>query len=50
VIHSPTSGFLICMRAPCLTRQGDCVAVVAEEVDPSRLQEPGPVDLARILK
>lgn len=50
VIHSPTSGFLICMRAPCLTRQGDCVAVVAEEVDPARLCEPGPVDLARIMK
>jgi predicted deacylase len=26
-------GYLITMRAPCLTRQGDCVAVIAQEVD-----------------
>ncbi len=25
-------GYLITMRAPCLTRQGDCVAVIAREV------------------
>lgn len=26
-------GYLVTMRAPCLTQQGDCVAVVAQEVD-----------------
>ena len=25
-------GYLITMRAPCLTRQGDCVAVIAQQV------------------
>jgi predicted deacylase len=28
------SGHLITMRAPCLTRQGDCVAVIAKQVRP----------------
>lgn len=28
------SGRLITMRAPCLTRQGDCVAVIAKQVRP----------------
>ncbi|MCA1660534.1 MAG: succinylglutamate desuccinylase/aspartoacylase family protein, partial [Verrucomicrobiaceae bacterium] len=27
-----STGYLITMRAPCLTRQGDCVAVIAQEV------------------
>lgn len=27
-----TSGILVTMRAPCLTRQGDCVAVIAQKV------------------
>lgn len=40
VIAAPKSGYLMCMRAPCLTQQGDCVAVVAQEVDPSRMSEP----------
>lgn len=28
------SGYLMTMRVPCLTQQGDCVAVIAQEVDP----------------
>ncbi len=44
-IRSPASGYLICMRAPCLTHQGDCVAVIAQAVDPARLSEPGPLEL-----
>lgn len=37
--HAPESivargaGFLITMRAPCLTQQGDCVAVIAQQVN-----------------
>ena len=31
-IASPSAGYLITMRAPCLTQQGDCVAVVAKQV------------------
>ncbi|MSU27064.1 MAG: hypothetical protein EXS27_03995, partial [Pedosphaera sp.] len=27
-----SSGFLITIRAPCLTQQGDCVAVIAQRV------------------
>ena len=27
-----SSGFLITIRAPCLTQQGDCVAVIAQQV------------------
>lgn len=37
-ICSKTSGYLVTMRAPCLTQQGDCVAVIAQEVDPKTLQ------------
>lgn len=44
-IRSPANGYLICMRAPCLTHQGDCVAVIAQAVDPARLNEPGPLEL-----
>lgn len=40
-ILAPVDGYLICMRAPCLTRQGDCVAVVAQPVDPVRLDQAG---------
>lgn len=31
-IVAQTSGYFICMRAPCLTQQGDCVAVIAQRV------------------
>lgn len=33
------SGYLMAMRAPCLTQQGDCVAVIAQEVDPRSLDQ-----------
>ena len=29
---SQSNGFLITIRAPCLTQQGDCVAVIAQRV------------------
>jgi len=45
VVRSPVDGYLICMRAPCLTCQGDCVAVIAQAVDPTRLEQPGPLHL-----
>ena len=32
-IIAKTSGYLITMRAPCLTQQGDCVAVIAQQVN-----------------
>jgi len=31
-IIAASSGYLITMRAPCLTQQGDCVAVIAKQV------------------
>ena len=31
-ILAQSDGYLIMMRAPCLTRQGDCVAVIAKPV------------------
>ncbi len=31
-IVAQSSGYLVTMRAPCLTQQGDCVAVIAQEV------------------
>lgn len=31
-IIAANSGYLITMRAPCLTQQGDCVAVIAKQV------------------
>jgi predicted deacylase len=31
-IVAASSGYLITMRAPCLTQQGDCVAVIAKQV------------------
>ena len=33
IIVSHAAGYLITMRAPCLTQQGDCVAVVAQKVN-----------------
>jgi N-alpha-acetyl-L-2,4-diaminobutyrate deacetylase len=36
-IIAQRAGYLMTMRAPCLTRQGDCVAVIAQEVDPLTL-------------
>lgn len=32
-IDAKSDGYLICYRAPCLTQQGDCVAVTAQEID-----------------
>jgi len=31
-IVSPKDGYLICMRSPCKTQQGDCIAVIGEAV------------------
>lgn len=31
-IVAPKEGYLICMRSPCKTQQGDCVAVIGEPV------------------
>jgi predicted deacylase len=31
-VVAQTAGYLVCMRAPCLTQQGDCVAVIAKQV------------------
>lgn len=36
-IVARSEGYLITMRAPCLTRQGDCVAVIAKEVSPDEV-------------
>ena len=38
VIVSATEGYMITMRSPCLTQQGDCVAVVAEPIDPAKIR------------
>jgi predicted deacylase len=38
-IMSATDGHLITMRAPCLTSQGDCVAVIAQEVSAAEVLE-----------
>jgi predicted deacylase len=37
IIEAKSEGYLICFRAPCLTQQGDCVAVTAQEIDPKTL-------------
>jgi N-alpha-acetyl-L-2,4-diaminobutyrate deacetylase len=37
-IVAQTAGYLICMRAPCLTQQGDCVAVIAQQVSAKAVQ------------
>jgi predicted deacylase len=31
-VCAQSAGYLITMRAPCLTQQGDCVAVIAKQV------------------
>jgi predicted deacylase len=36
-IAAQSAGYLITMRAPCLTQQGDCVAVIAQKVDPKTI-------------
>ena len=36
-ILAKNEGYALCMRSPCLTQQGDCVMVVAQEVDPRNL-------------
>jgi predicted deacylase len=36
-IVAQSSGYLITMRAPCLTQQGDCVAVIAKQVSESEV-------------
>jgi N-alpha-acetyl-L-2,4-diaminobutyrate deacetylase len=38
-IAAATDGYLITMRAPCLTTQGDCVAVIAQEVSAAGVLE-----------
>ena len=40
-VISQSDGFLVTMRAPCLTQQGDCVAVIAQEVKLDSLAEHG---------
>ena len=37
LILAETEGYLLAYRAPCLTQQGDCAAVIAEPVDPQTL-------------
>jgi predicted deacylase len=36
-VVAQSSGYLITTRTPCLTQQGDCVAVIAQAVDPASL-------------
>ena len=37
-IVAQSNGFLLAIRAPCLTQQGDCVGVISEEVDAKSLR------------
>jgi len=37
-IVARSSGFLITIRAPCLTQQGDCVAVIAKQVSLAEIE------------
>jgi len=37
IIAAPSEGYLISFRAPCLTQQGDCIAVTTQEFDPNSL-------------
>jgi predicted deacylase len=37
-IIAQSNGFLLAVRAPCLTQQGDCVGVISEEVDVQSLR------------
>ncbi len=39
-IVAQSDGYLVTMRAPCLTQQGDCVAVIAKEVAIETLTGP----------
>lgn len=39
LITARSSGFLITTRAPCLTQQGDCVAVIARQVSAEKVLE-----------
>lgn len=41
-IMAKGDGYLITMRTPCLTTQGDCVAVIAQPVDIAQLTRPTP--------
>jgi predicted deacylase len=36
-VVAPSAGVLIATRAPSVVSQGDCVAVIAHEVDPRKL-------------
>jgi len=38
-ILSPKSGYLLTIRCPCKTQQGDCIAVVAEELTPEEVMQ-----------
>ena len=38
-IVAQSHGFLVTMRAPCLTQQGDCVAVIAKQVSLDEVQD-----------
>jgi predicted deacylase len=38
-IVTASAGFVVCTRAPCLTSQGDCVAVIAREVSREEVLE-----------
>ena len=38
-ITAQSDGYLITMRAPCLTQQGDCVAVIAQQVGEKELMQ-----------
>jgi predicted deacylase len=37
-IEAKSQGYLLAIRAPCLTQQGDCVAVIAQQVDAQSLR------------
>jgi len=37
VLAAPSNGYLICHRAPCLTRQGDVVATIAQPIEPDNI-------------
>ena len=41
-IAAHSDGYLVTMRAPCLTQQGDCVAVIAQEVTLESLTDNKP--------
>jgi N-alpha-acetyl-L-2,4-diaminobutyrate deacetylase len=37
MVVAQSSGYLVTTRTPCLTQQGDCVAVIAQAVEPDSL-------------